>query len=59
MAISEDKKRVLFSLSEEDISKLKYLYAEDKKDADRRIYESDTLAKLISKAYKMKKGVKS
>lgn len=59
MAISEDKKRVNFSLSEEDISKLKYLYAEDKRQADRRIYESDTLSKLISRAYQMKKGVKN
>lgn len=58
MAISEDKKRVNFSLSEEDISKLKYLYAEDKREADRRIYESDTLSKLINYAYEFKRGVK-
>ena len=58
MAISEDKKRVNFSLSEEDIFMLKYLYSEDKREADRRIYESDTLSKLISKAYKKKMGVK-
>lgn len=55
MAISEDKKRVPFSLSQEDIDKLKYLYDEDKKNAERRIYESDTVSKLISNAYELKK----
>lgn len=55
MAISEDKKRVPFSLSQEDIEKLKYLYNEDRKQADRRIYESDTVSKLISNAYELKK----
>lgn len=55
MAISEDKKRVPFSLSQEDIEKLKYLYDEDRKQADRRIYESDTVSKLISNAYELKK----
>lgn len=59
MAISEDKKRVNFSLSDDDIKKLKYLYEEDKRSADKRIYESDTLSKMISKAYQIKKGVKS
>lgn len=55
MAISEDKKRVPFSLSQEDIEKLKYLYDEDRKQSDRRIYESDTVSKLISNAYELKK----
>lgn len=55
MAISEHKKRVPFSLSEEDIEKLKYLYDEDKKQAERRIYESDTISKIINNAYEIKK----
>lgn len=55
MAISDNKKRVLFSLSNDDILKMKYLYEEDKKSSENRIYESDTLSKMIDLAYKKKK----
>lgn len=59
MAISENKKRVLFSLSKDDIKKMKYLYEQDKESAEGRIYESDTLSKIIERAYQMKKGAKN
>lgn len=57
MAISDDKKRVAFSLTDEDVKKIKFLYELDKKESDERIYESDTIKKLIDVAYnKRKKG---
>lgn len=59
MAISDNKKRVLFSLSKDDIKKMKYLHEQDKKDSEKRIYESDTLSKMIERAYQMKKGAKN
>lgn len=55
MSISDNKKRVIFSLSKDDIFKMKYLYEEDKKGSEKRIYESDTLSKMIDLAYEKKK----
>lgn len=52
MAIPHNKKSVKFSLSYDSIEMLKHLYLEDKKVADGRIYESDTLSKIIENAYK-------
>lgn len=51
MAIAEGKKRVAFTLSQDVIDKLLDLYELDKIEASERIYESDTLVKLIEAAY--------
>lgn len=59
VAIPDDKKRVFFSLTYDDIDKLKYLYSKDKKHSDSRIYESDTLSKVINEAYASEKEVKN
>lgn len=60
LAISEGKKRVLFTLSEKDIKKVKELYEIDKQQSDKRIYESDTIKKIINEAYNNRiRGIKN
>lgn len=60
LAISEGKKRVLFTLSEKDIEKVKELYEIDKQQSDKRIYESDTIKKIINEAYNNRiRGIKN
>ena len=56
MAIPDNKKRVVFTLSNEDIEKFQSLFLEDKNNLKGRIYESDTLSKIINNAYKNVRG---
>lgn len=59
MVLSSDKKRVAFSLTEEDVEKLKEIYKNDSQESDFRIYESDTLSKVINYVFELEKKGKS
>ena len=50
------KKRPRYSLSDETIAKLEWLYEQEKKKSVKRIYPSDTLTKIIDDAYAVKKA---
>lgn len=61
MAIAEGKKRVQITFDEDTLKKLDYLYHRDldshvKKDAKDFLYRSDTLAKIVDDAYKVKRA---
>ncbi len=49
------KKRPRYSLDDETIKKLEWLYGQDKKVVKKRIYQSDTLTKIINDAYEVRK----
>lgn len=53
------KKRPRFSLSDETIAKLEWLYEQEKKKSVKRIYQSDTLTKIIEDAYTVKKAFRN
>lgn len=59
MVLASDKKRVAFSLTEDDVEKLKKIYKNDSKESDSRIYESDTLSKVINYVFEMEQKGKS
>ncbi|EGP5179312.1 hypothetical protein EJX00_12270 [Enterococcus faecium] len=50
------KKRPRFSLDDETIEQLTWMYEEDTKKASHRIYPSDTLKKIINEAYVVRKA---
>ncbi|MDA3973266.1 hypothetical protein M4I17_02115 [Enterococcus thailandicus] len=53
------KKRPRYSLSDETIAKLEWLYEQEKKKSGKRIYQSDTLTKIIDDAYTVKKAFRN
>lgn len=59
MVLSSDKKRVAFSLTGEDVEKLKEIYKNDSQESDSRIYESDTLSKVINYVFELEQKGKS
>lgn len=59
MVLSADKKRVAFSLTTDDVEKLKEIYLNDSRESESRIYESDTLSKLINYVFEMEQKGKS
>lgn len=50
------KKRPRYSLDDQTIEKLEWLYEQDKKAMNKRIYQSDTLTKIIDDAYAVRKA---
>lgn len=50
------KKRPRYSLNDGTIEKLEWLYEQDKKVMNKRIYPSDTLTKIINDAYEVRKA---
>jgi len=50
------KQRPRFSLDDETLAQLAWLYAQDTKKTSHRIYPSDTLKKIINEAYTVRKA---
>lgn len=48
---TQEKQRPRFSLTNETIKELEWLYQADQKETNQRIYPSDTLTKIIHDAY--------
>lgn len=53
------KKRPRFSLDDETIEQLAWMYEEDVKKANHRIYPSDTLKKVINEAYTVRRAFRN
>ncbi|MGL9969176.1 hypothetical protein [Enterococcus sp. DIV1420a] len=48
---TQNKQRPRYSLSDETLNELEWLYQADQKEANKRLYPSDTLTKIIHEAY--------
>lgn len=48
---TRNKQRPRYSLSDETLNELEWLYQADQKEASKRLYPSDTLTKIIHEAY--------
>lgn len=53
------KKRPRFSLGDETLEQLAWMYEEDAKKASHRIYPSDTLEKIINEAYTVRRAFRN
>ncbi|HGF8056318.1 TPA: hypothetical protein QFL15_001924 [Enterococcus faecium] len=53
------KKRPRFSLDDDTLAKLGWMYEQDTKKAQHRIYPSDTLKKIINEAYIVRKAFRN
>ncbi|EGP5171672.1 hypothetical protein EJW99_11385 [Enterococcus faecium] len=53
------KKRPRFSLDDDTLAKLDWMYEQDNKKAKHRIYPSDTLKKIINEAYIVRKAFRN
>jgi hypothetical protein len=55
MGDSPDKKRIQYSFSDKTIMQIAFLHEAAKNKSNKRIYQSDTLAKIIDDAYQISK----
>ncbi|MBO1298948.1 MULTISPECIES: hypothetical protein [Enterococcus] len=53
------KQRPRFSLDDETLAQLAWLYAQDTKKTSHRIYPSDTLKKIINEAYTVRRAFRN
>ncbi|HGF8088934.1 TPA: hypothetical protein QFD37_001944 [Enterococcus faecium] len=53
------KKRPRFSLDDDTLAKLDWMYEQDTKKANHRIYPSDTLKKIINEAYTVRRAFRN
>ncbi|WP_062805031.1 hypothetical protein [Enterococcus pernyi] len=53
------KQRPRFSLDDETLAQLAWLYAQDTKKTNYRIYPSDTLKKIINEAYTVRRAFRN
>ncbi|EYT96376.1 MULTISPECIES: hypothetical protein [Enterococcus] len=53
------KQRSRFSLDDETLAQLAWLYAQDTKKTSHRIYPSDTLKKIINEAYTVRRAFRN
>jgi len=53
------KKRPRFSLDDDTLAQLAWLYEQDTKNTSRRIYPSDTLKKIINEAYTVRRAFRN
>lgn len=53
------KKRPRFSLDDDTLAKLDWMYEQDTKKSKNRIYPSDTLKKIINEAYIVRKAFRN
>ncbi|EMF0039215.1 hypothetical protein ACGWU1_002121 [Enterococcus hirae] len=53
------KKRPRFSLDDDTLAQLAWLYEQDVKKASHRIYPSDTLKKIINEAYTVRRSFRN
>ncbi|MBS6192029.1 hypothetical protein AB1I58_08030 [Enterococcus hirae] len=53
------KKRPRFSLDDDTLAQLAWLYEQDVKKVSHRIYPSDTLKKIINEAYTVRRAFRN